>query len=354
MTTPPLLDVNGLSVHFPLRRSFGAALRRQPRQAVRAVDGVSFSVVPGEMVALVGESGSGKSTTAQALVQMVRPAAGSIRLHGKDLGRLSAAELRRTRARLQMVYQDPYESLDPRFRVARTVAEPLVVHGVGASAAERRAMAERALERAGLAPAGQFLDRLPHELSGGQRQRVAIAAALVLEPDLLIADEPVSMLDMSVRAGVLSLFDQLRSDGLGILMITHDISTAANYADRIIVMYLGRIVEEGPAAEVVGSPAHPYTQALVAAVPRLGAGPRGDRLPAGEVPDPAAVLAGCRFHPRCSLAQETCRTHDPGLLPLTDRAGQAACPVSQRTVAAGVRQLPDRERSLDRRLPRDA
>jgi len=227
------------------------------------------------------------------------------------------------RRRMQLIYQDPYESLDPRFRVRATVEEPLVVHGLGHGRDERRRLVEDALVRAGLTPPELYLDRFPHELSGGQRQRVAIAAALVLEPELLVADEPVSMLDVSVRAGILSLLDGLRRGGLGILMITHDLSTAAHYADRIAVMYLGRIVEEGPAREIVRNPQHPYTKALISVVPKRD--PRDATRPQilrGETPNPVSVPPGCRFHPRCPVALTTCSEVDPEL----HSAAQAATP----------------------------
>jgi oligopeptide/dipeptide ABC transporter ATP-binding protein len=228
-----------------------------------------------------------------------------------------------------MIYQDPYESLDPRFRVRETIEEPMRVHGIGTSRVQRQDLIVAALERAGLSPASAYLDRYPHELSGGQRQRVAIAAALVLGPDLLLADEPVSMLDVSVRAGVLSLLDTLRRDGLGILMITHDLSTAAHFADRIAVMYLGRIVEQGPAPQVVRNPQHPYTKALLSVVPKRD--PRKRSAPlilTGETPDPIDLPPGCRFHPRCPLVAGKCRTEDPLLHPpagAQSPAHQAAC-----------------------------
>jgi peptide/nickel transport system ATP-binding protein len=261
---------------------------------------------------------------------MVKPTSGSIRLNGTDVAKLGERQLRPLRRTLQMIYQDPYESLDPRFRVRESVEEPMLVHGIGSSRAEREKLAVEALERAGLAPARVYLDRFPHELSGGQRQRVAIAAALVLGPDLLLADEPVSMLDVSVRAGVLTLLDTLRRDGdMGILMITHDLSTAARFADRIAVMYLGRIVEHGPASDVVRNPQHPYTKALLSVVPKRD--PRERAAPQilkGETPNPIEVPPGCRFHPRCPVAVERCQVEDPQLrLPAaaTSPAHQAAC-----------------------------
>jgi peptide/nickel transport system ATP-binding protein len=281
------------------------------------------------MLALVGESGCGKTTTGHGILRLVEVQAGTIRLDGQDITRLGHRALRPLRRRMQIIYQDPYESLDPRFRVRDTVAEPMLIHGVGATRAERDRRVIEALERVGLSPPDLFVDRFPHELSGGQRQRVAIAAALVLGPELLVADEPVSMLDVSVRAGVLSLLDDLRRGGLAILMITHDISTAAHFADRIAVMYLGRIVEEGPAREVVTDPRHPYTRALMSVVPKGDPRHRSTaEILRGETPNPISVPPGCRFHPRCPVAQDACRTEDPSLRPVGGASGEhlVACP----------------------------
>ena len=310
-----LLDVSELRTRYPVRRTIADRLARRPRQWVRAVDGVSFSLRRGEMVALVGESGCGKTTTAQTILRMVESAGGTIGVDGQDITALSQRRLRPLRRGIQMIYQDPYESLDPRFRVSQTVAEPLLVHGVGASRRERDDLITGALERAGLAPARLYLDRYPHELSGGQRQRVAIAAALVLDPVLLLADEPVSMLDVSVRAGVLALLDGLRRDGrLGVLMITHDLSTAAHFADRIAVMYLGRIVEYGPARDVISDPRHPYTKALLSVVPDRDPRRRTRaQILSGETPNPVAIPTGCRFRPRCPIAEDRCAEIDPQL-----------------------------------------
>ena len=310
----PLLDVDGLVVRFPVPRGLVGGLLRRPRQSVLAVDDVSFAVRRGELLALVGESGCGKTTTAQTVLRLVDATAGRVSFAGRDVTALSTRELRPLRRRMQIIYQDPYESLDPRLTVRAAVEEPLLIHRLGGSRAERRERVREALARVELTPPDLFLERYPHELSGGQRQRVAIAAGLVLEPELLVADEPVSMLDVSVRAGVLKLLDDLRDGGLGILMITHDLSTAARFADRIAVMYLGRIVEIGAAAEIVGNPQHPYTRALLSVVPRRD--PRDRARPqilTGEAPDAARIPTGCRFHPRCPVAVETCRSHDPVL-----------------------------------------
>jgi oligopeptide/dipeptide ABC transporter ATP-binding protein len=321
-----LLEVDELVVHYPVGRGIVGTMARRPRETVRAVDGVSFTLERGELLALVGESGCGKTTTAQTVLRLLEPVAGRISFHGDDITSLGQRELRPLRRRMQIVYQDPYESLDPRLTVRKAVEEPLVIHRAGGSKAERAELVQDALERVELSPPGLFLDRYPHELSGGQRQRVAIAAAIVLGPELLVADEPVSMLDVSVRAGVLALLDRLRRDGLGVLMITHDLSTAAHFADRIAVMYLGRIVEEGPAASVVSDPQHPYTKALLSVVPRRD--PRERTRPQilrGEAPDAVRIPAGCRFHPRCPIAIDDCRRIDPALEPAGGSDHMAAC-----------------------------
>jgi peptide/nickel transport system ATP-binding protein len=309
-----LLEVEGLVTRYPVPRGLLGTIRRREQLHVHAVEGVDFSVGPGEMLALVGESGCGKTTTAQTVMRMVEADEGRISFRGQDISRLSHKQLRPLRREMQIIYQDPYESLDPRYRVRDTVAEPLLIHGIGGSAAARDALVVQALVQAGLQPPELYLDRFPHELSGGQRQRVAIAAAMVLKPKLLLADEPVSMLDVSVRAGILRLLDDLRREGLAIVMITHDLSTAAHFADRIGVMYLGRIVGGGPAEDVVRTPLHPYTKALISVVPKRD--PRDATVPqilSGETPNPVHIPSGCRFHPRCPIAEERCKSIDPEL-----------------------------------------
>ena len=308
----PLLTIEDLVVQF----------RQGRKKVVRAVDGVSLSVAAGEFVALVGESGCGKTTTAQTAMRMVPATSGTIRFRDRDITNATQREMRPVRREMQIIFQDPYESLDPRFRVKDIVAEPLEIHGLD----NRDERVRAAMERAGLTPPDLYLERYPHELSGGQRQRVSIAAALALEPTLLLADEPVSMLDVSVRAGILGLLDELRASGLGILMITHDLSTAAHFADRICVMYLGRIVEEGPAHEVIRNPQHPYTKALVSVVPQPD--PEQSMRPEilqGETPNPADVPSGCRFHPRCPLATAACSAEDPQLRAAGGHGHRAAC-----------------------------
>jgi peptide/nickel transport system ATP-binding protein len=291
-----VIAVDDLHVHF--------------RGGARAVDGVSLEWRAGEVLGIVGESGSGKSTLARAILGLVPRAGGTVALDGAQ------AEARALRRRVQMVFQDPYQTLNPRMRVRAIVQEPLVIAG---SADDGRV--DRALTDVGL-PSERFADRYPHELSGGQRQRVAIAAALVLDPDGLICDEPVSMLDVSVRAQVLRVLMDLRaSRDLALLFITHDLGLAWTLCDRIAVMYLGRIVEQGSAGEVIEHPLHPYTQALVAAVPSP-ARERGAKLLTGEPPDAAHIPPGCRLHPRCPHRFEPCDKQDP---PLFGDEHRAAC-----------------------------
>ena len=309
-----VLRVDGLAKTFPGRRSLMDVVARRPAAPVRAVDGVSFEVQRGEVMALVGESGCGKTTTGNLVLGLMPPSAGSVTIDGRTVGGLSGRDLRRMRRRVQMVFQDPYESLNPRMTVESIVAEPLRVHGVS-SGSELRSRVEHALEQAGMAPATAFLHRYPFELSGGQRQRIVIASALALGPSVLVADEPVSMLDVSIRADILNLLSALAHEqGIAILMITHDLSTVAAYAHRIAVMYLGRIVEHGPTRDVLANPQHPYTQALLSVVPVPD--PTLRRRPVilqGETPDPSRIPSGCRFHPRCPLAFDRCPIVDPPL-----------------------------------------
>ncbi|HET8560937.1 MAG TPA: ABC transporter ATP-binding protein [Marmoricola sp.] len=333
-----LLEVRDLVTLYPVRRPLGDTFRGRPRRFAHAVDGISFDLQAGQMLALVGESGCGKTTTAQSLLRMVEPTSGTIRLEGRDITHLSQRGLRPLRRTMQMVYQDPYESLDPRFRARQTIEEPMLVHGIGSSRAERRALVEDLLGRVGLTPPELYVDRYPHQMSGGQRQRLAIAASLVLNPRLLVTDEPVSMLDVSVRAGVLDLLDGLRREStMGVLMITHDLSTAAHFADDIAVMYLGRIVERGPAREVVRNPRHPYTQALLSVVPARD--PRRRTTPhilKGEAPDPVNVPSGCRFAPRCPFVTDACRAQDPRLEDVRGIPGhEVACIRAEELAAAG-------------------
>ncbi|SJN37426.1 Oligopeptide transport ATP-binding protein OppF (TC 3.A.1.5.1) [Microbacterium esteraromaticum] len=330
-----LLEVTDLVTTYSGRGLF----QRGPD--VRAVDGISLTVDAGEVLAIVGESGCGKTSTVQTVLRMVDSASGSIVFEGEEIAHVPERALRTMRRGMQMIYQDPYESLDPRFTVHDTMVEPLLVHERRMPCGERERRIADALETVGLSPAEAFLDRYPHELSGGQRQRVAIAAALVMGPRLLIADEPVSMLDVSVRAGILDLLASLCGQGLGIVMITHDLSTAARFADRIAVMYLGRIVEEGAAHDVIHDPQHPYTRALLSVVPQRD--PLARTQPVvltGEAPNAAELPSGCRFHPRCPIAIEDCRRIDPALDPVRSDGHLAAC------ILAGQEPAPSSDRSV--------
>ncbi|MCC7264595.1 MAG: ABC transporter ATP-binding protein [Candidatus Latescibacteria bacterium] len=303
--------------------------RGRDHTPLRAVDGVNLALELGQVLALVGESGCGKSTLALTLAGLEKPSEGQVLYEGEDIALFSRDRLQVLRRRIQVVLQDPYESLNPTMSVGQLVAEPLQIHGLAGDRDALAAQVGRALERVGLTPAADFVPRRPHQLSGGQRQRVAIACALVLEPVLLVADEPVSMLDASIRAGILSLLADLRRERhIGVLFITHDLAAAACLADQVAVMYLGRIVEQGPTPQVLGAPRHPYTRALLAALPPATPRQRRPRaLLAGETPGPGQIPPGCRFHPRCPLAAPACGQLDPPLV-VVDAGHRAACPVA--------------------------
>ncbi|HEY3714343.1 MAG TPA: ABC transporter ATP-binding protein [Jatrophihabitantaceae bacterium] len=305
-TDEPLISIRDLHVNYALRTNAVARLLGRSSGTVRAVDGVNLDLMPGEVVGIVGESGSGKSTLGRALLGLVRPSAGSIRYRGQDLVGLREPQLRPLRRRLQMVFQDPHASLNPSMTIGRAISDALRIHKLHPDDREQAVAA--ALERVGLAPASRFMPKYPTELSGGQKQRAVIARAIALGPELLVADEPISMLDMSVRAKILGLLDELRRDlGLTYLYITHDLASARFFCDRIAIMYLGKVIEIGTTEEIFENPRHPYTQALLRAVPDPDPSRGVARdLPRGEVPDAADPPAGCPFHPRCSQAFAPC------------------------------------------------
>jgi oligopeptide transport system ATP-binding protein len=318
----PLLRVENLRKHFPIRS--GLLLRQTG--TLRAVDGVSFELPAGETLGLVGESGCGKTTVGRTVIRIYEPSAGRVDFLGRDVGALAGPALTAYRRDVQMIFQDPYSSLNPRLTIGRILSTPLRVHGVG-SAAEQRERVEQMLETIGLGAAAA--SRYPHEFSGGQRQRVAIARAVLLRPKLVIADEPVSALDVSVQAQILNLLSELQRElGVAYLFIAHDLAVVRHMARRIAVMYLGRIVEYAERETLFRAPGHPYTQALLEANPRPGEGRRRRRqLLTGDVPNPIQPPSGCHFHPRCPLAEQRCREESPALRELAPAPGlhQVAC-----------------------------
>ncbi|MFI9741177.1 ABC transporter ATP-binding protein [Streptomyces sp. NPDC052494] len=317
-TSTPLLSVRDLTMTFPGRRARSAP--------VRAVDGIGFDIAAGETLGLVGESGCGKSTTGRMIVRLLEPTAGSVSFDGSDISHLSQRELKPLRRDLQMVFQDPHSSLNPRQTVARIISDPLMVQG--SSAADARKRAVDLMDLVGLIP--EHIDRYPHEFSGGQAQRIGIARSLATSPRLVVADEPVSALDVSVQAQIVNLMERLQRElGLAYLFIAHDLSVVKRVCDRVAVMYLGRIVEIGVKERVYAAPAHPYTRALLSAVPLPD--PAAERAREritllGDPPSPAAPPPGCTFHPRCPKAAEICRTEAPLLrIASPGEARQVAC-----------------------------
>jgi oligopeptide/dipeptide ABC transporter ATP-binding protein len=321
--TNPILEVRHLHKHFVAGKQ---GLFRRGERLVRAVDDVSFAIERGEILALVGESGCGKSTLALTLIGLEQATSGNILFDGEDITHTDAAKKKALRREIQMIFQDPYESLNPVMTIGEIIAESLQVHQIGKNYESRLKRVALALEAAGLKPAEQYINRYPHELSGGQRQRVVIAGALVLEPSVFLADEPVSMLDVSIRADILNLLATLRQErGISMLYITHDLSTVAHIADRIAVMYLGRIVEIGPTMQVLNNPQHPYTKALRSVVPAPNPRLRGQHIILeGETPNPIDLPPYCRFAARCPLVTERCKHIDPQLVPINDTHA-AAC-----------------------------
>jgi len=307
------MDVKNLQKLFPLRRGFLSSLFSSEKPYVRAVDDVSFQIRGGEILGLVGESGCGKTTLGRLLCRYENPTQGSILFKGADVTLLKTENLKQFHKRVQMIFQDPYESLDPRFTVGRAVAEPLVVQDIGTTSDERLEMVAEMLEHFGLKPAEDFINRYPHELSGGQRQRIVVARAMILRPELIVADEPVSMLDVSIRSGILNLMLETRDEfKVTYAFITHDLAVARYMSDRIAIMYLGKIVELGPKEEVIQMPSHPYAELLSSAVPNPDPTAKRSRVRAsGEIPSAFEFLKGCRFHPRCPYAKDRCTESDP-------------------------------------------
>ena len=323
MANDIILEIRGLKKYFKAGKP-GWFSRNDKH--VHAVDGLDLKLKRGEVIALVGESGCGKSTLALTLMGLEEATEGEIIFNGRDITHLSQKERKEIRRRIQMIFQDPYESLNPTQTIEEIVMEPLVVHEIGSNLEERRDRVRQALEDSGLKPAETYMSRFPHQLSGGQRQRVVIAGALVLEPHLLLADEPVSMLDVSIRAEIINLLADLqKSRGISVIFITHDLGTVGYFADKAVVMYLGRIVEIGNIKEVLAAPQHPYTQALLSVIPVPNPRLRKKRMILqGETPNPIDLPSGCRFHPRCPVVFDACKQTDPVLMKVTD-AHQAAC-----------------------------
>ena len=348
MTTEPLLSVSGLTKHFPVKRGivFQSAVG-----TVRAVDGLTFDVAPGETLALVGESGCGKSTTGRLVLRLIEATEGTIRFAGRDVRGLSRGALRDLRRDMQIIFQDPYASLNPRLTVGETLAEPLRLHGLASGAALRRRIDEL-LGEVGLS-AWHAL-RYPHEFSGGQRQRIGIARALASQPKLIVCDEPVSALDVSIQAQVINLMQDLKGKfGLSYIFIAHDLAVVRHISDRVAVMYLGKIVELAPKRSLFARPRHPYTQALLSAVPVPDPTAQRARIRlAGDVPSPLNPPKGCRFHTRCAHAQDRCRKEEPLLRSLQDGAGAegqvVACHFAESIVPPAL--VPENDPPYARRL----
>jgi oligopeptide/dipeptide ABC transporter ATP-binding protein len=321
-----IVKVEQLKKYFPVNMGFLTTLLSRKEVYIRAVDGVTFDIKKGEIFGLVGESGSGKTTIGRLLLRLTDPTDGKIFFEGKDISKMPQKDLRPLRRKMQIIFQDPYESLNPRMTISSIIMEPLTIQG-GISREEIENKVAKALEDVDLIPPEEFLLRFPHELSGGQRQRVGVARALVLNPDFIVADEPVSMLDVSIRAEVVNiLVNLLEKYNVSFLFITHDVALARHICNRIAIMYLGKIMEKGPTENVVFEPLHPYTRALISAVPVPDpATKRSDVALKGEIPSPINPPSGCRFHTRCSIAEfPLCKEKEPPLIDYKD-GHSAAC-----------------------------
>ena len=334
MSAKPLLRTEGLKVHFPVDKGM---LWTKKKLTVYAVDGVDFEVMPGETLGLVGESGCGKSTTGRAILQLIKPTAGRVWFEDQEITGLTTDQLRPLRQRMQIIFQDPYGSLNPRMTVGDIVAEPLHTHNLAASKRDADERVQALMERVGLDP--RFIRRYPHEFSGGQRQRIGIARALATSPKFIVCDEPISALDVSIQAQVMNLMRELQRElGLTYLFIAHDLSAVRHISDRIAVMYLGKLVEVGPARKITDDPQHPYSEALISAVPIPD--PEIERtrqriVLQGDVPSPMSPPSGCSFHPRCPYVMDRCKTEEPVLRPRAE--GRAvACHLDELPSAASA------------------
>jgi len=310
-----VLKVQQLKKYFPVEKSFLEKMLTRNRHFVKAVDDISFTVRKGEIFTLAGESGCGKTTTGKLVLRLITPTAGRIFLDGADITNLKSEALRTLRRKMQMIFQDPYASFNPRMRVETAVGHPLEVHGLAQGAEKRRRVIE-ILERVGLSPADKFMDLFPHQMSGGQRQRAAMARSIVTQPEFIVADEPVSMIDVSLRTAIIDLMLDLRKDlGLTYLFITHDLAIAKYISDRIAIMYLGKIVELGDKEAIFSQPVHPYTKALLAAIPvPIPERKRKATELVGEVPSAINIPSGCRFHTRCRYCESACKEEEPELV----------------------------------------
>lgn len=314
------LEVENLKKWFPVRKGVVSTLLSRKTKYVKAVDDVSFDVKKGEIFGLAGESGCGKTTTGKTVLRLLEPTAGRVFFEGREITALNKVEMKEMRRKMQIVYQDPYQSLNPRMTIFDIISEPINVHRLSGSLSETEEMVHKSLEEVELIPAEEFVYRFPHELSGGQRQRVAVARTLVLQPSFIVADEPISMLDVSIRAGILKLMLQTReAQDITYIFITHDLAYARHICHRGAIMYLGKIVELATIDHLVMHPLHPYTTALMAAVPVPDpAYEKARAVIGGEVPTPINPPPGCRFHPRCSKATDVCRRDEPELIEVGD------------------------------------